>query len=180
MAKAMAASLNMARFLSCESYYSSIPFEPFSVDSFSVDLLAKEAAIEIFLEIARTSGSRFASLSRPRKRIDSCAKMRFAKKGSGTEPGRWLNWNCRREEFMNKEVAGAIAELKAQGIPVAVDPPGGSSDVYIATAPDGEKYKFTAAGLLDLKAKGRLHLEGLQEAHFAKKDIPNFHNPSGT
>lgn len=81
---------------------------------------------------------------------------------------------------MEKEVAGAIAELKAQGIPVAVEPSGRSGDVYIATAPDGEKYKFTAAGLLDLKAKGRLNLEGLQEMHFAKKDVPNFHNPSGT
>jgi hypothetical protein len=81
---------------------------------------------------------------------------------------------------MDKQVAGAIAELKAQGIPVVVDPSGRHADVYIATAPNGEKYEFTAAGLLDLKAKGKLHLEGLQEAHFAKKKIPNFHNPPGT
>lgn len=81
---------------------------------------------------------------------------------------------------MDKQVAGAIAELKAQGIPVVVDPSGRHADVYIATAPNGEKYKFTAAGLLDLKAKGKLHLEGLQEVHFAKKKAPNFHNPSGT
>jgi hypothetical protein len=81
---------------------------------------------------------------------------------------------------MDKEVAGAIAELKAQGIPVAVDPSGRKADLYVATAPNGEKYKFDAAGLLDLKAKGRLHLEGLQALHFAKKKIPNFHNPPGT
>ena len=81
---------------------------------------------------------------------------------------------------MDKEVADAIAELKAQGIPVTVDPSGGQADCYIATAPNGEKYKFHAAGLLDLKAKARLNLEGLQELHFAKKKIPNFHNPPGT
>jgi hypothetical protein len=81
---------------------------------------------------------------------------------------------------MEKEVADAIAELRAQGIPVAVDPAGREGKVYIATAPNGEKYKFKAAGLLDLKAKGKLNLEGLQEKHFAKKDAPNFHNPRGT
>ncbi|MEI9967819.1 MAG: hypothetical protein WDM87_04015 [Terracidiphilus sp.] len=81
---------------------------------------------------------------------------------------------------MDKQVADAIAELKAQGIPVTVDPSGGQGDCYIATAPNGEKYKFRAAGLLDLKAKARLNLEGLQELHFAKKEIPNFHNPRGT
>ena len=81
---------------------------------------------------------------------------------------------------MDKEVAGAIAELKAQGISVAVDRSGRDSDVYIATAPNGEKYEFLAAGLLDLKAKGKLNLEGLQEAHLAKKETPNFHNPPGT
>lgn len=77
---------------------------------------------------------------------------------------------------MDKEVADAIAELKAQGIPVAVDPSG----AYIATTPNGEKYRFLASGLLDLKTKGKLNLEGLQEAHFAKKKVPNFHNPPGT
>jgi hypothetical protein len=81
---------------------------------------------------------------------------------------------------MNKEVADAIAELKAQGIPVAVHPSGRQADLYVATAPGGEKYEFDAAGLLDLKAKQRLHLEGLQELHFARKKIPNFHNPPGT
>jgi len=81
---------------------------------------------------------------------------------------------------MQKEVADAIAELKAQGIPVTVDPSGRQADLYIATAPNGEKYQFKAAGLLDLKAKARLNLEGLQELHFAKKTIPNFHNPRGT
>jgi len=81
---------------------------------------------------------------------------------------------------MEKEVADAIAELKAQGIPVAPDPSGRHADLYIATVPDGEKYQFDAAGLLDLKAKGRLNLEGLQEMHFAKKKAPNFHNPPGT
>ncbi len=81
---------------------------------------------------------------------------------------------------MDKEVADAIAELKAQGIPVTDDPSGRNADLYIATAPDGERYEFDAAGLLDLKAKGRLHLEGLQELYFAKKKIPNFHNPPHT
>jgi hypothetical protein len=82
------------------------------------------------------------------------------------------------EKIMDKEVSDAIAELKAQGIPVAVDPSGRQADLYIATAPNGEKYEFEAAGLLDLKAKAKLHLEGLQELHFAKKETPNFHNPS--
>jgi hypothetical protein len=59
---------------------------------------------------------------------------------------------------MDKEVADAIAELKAQGIPVAVDPSGRGADVYVATAPNGEKYRFMATGLLDLKAKGKLNL----------------------
>jgi hypothetical protein len=81
---------------------------------------------------------------------------------------------------MDKEVAEAIAELKAQGIPVATDPSGRQPELYIATAPDGEKYEFDAAGLMDLKAKGRLHLEGLQELHFARNKIPNFHNPPGS
>jgi hypothetical protein len=81
---------------------------------------------------------------------------------------------------MQKEVAAAIAELKAQGIPVTADPSGSQADLYIATTPNGEKYKLNAAGLLDLKAKARLNLEGLQELHFAKKKLPNFHNPPGT
>ena len=79
---------------------------------------------------------------------------------------------------MDKEVAEAIAELNAQGIPVAVDPSGRQADLYIATAPNGEKYELEAAGLLDLKAKAKLHLEGLQELHFAKTETPNFHNPN--
>jgi hypothetical protein len=79
---------------------------------------------------------------------------------------------------MEKDVADAIAELKAQGIQVAVNPSGNQADLYIATAPNGEKYEFEAAGLLDLKSKEKLHLEGLQELHFAKKKAPNFHNPS--
>lgn len=81
---------------------------------------------------------------------------------------------------MDKEVADAIAELKAQGIPVTVDSSGRGADHYIAVVPGGEKYEFEAAGLLDLKAKARLNLEGLQRLHFAKKKIPNFHNPPGT
>jgi hypothetical protein len=81
---------------------------------------------------------------------------------------------------MKKEVADAIAELKAQGIPVAVDSSGSRDDLFIASAPDGEKYEFDVAGLLDLKAKQRLHLEGLQELHLAKKKTPNFHNPFRT
>lgn len=81
---------------------------------------------------------------------------------------------------MDQKVADAIKELKAQGIPVVVDPSGRQADLYIATAPNGEKYEFLAAGLLDLKAKGRLHLEGLQELHLARKATPNFHNPDRT
>jgi hypothetical protein len=81
---------------------------------------------------------------------------------------------------MDKQVADAIAELKAQGIPVTVDPSGSHAGHYIATTPNGEKYEFDAAGLLNLKAKARLNLEGLQELHFAKKKIPNFHNPPGS
>jgi hypothetical protein len=91
-----------------------------------------------------------------------------------------LEWIREPEKIMDKEVADAIAELKAQGIPVTVDPSGSHADHYIAITPNGEKYEFEAAGLLDLKAKARLNLEGLQELHFAKKKIPNFHNPSGT
>jgi hypothetical protein len=82
--------------------------------------------------------------------------------------------------MMDKQVADAIAELKAQGIPVAVDPSGREADLYIATAPNGENYKLNASGLLDLKAKASLNLEGLQALHFAKKQIPNFHNPRGS
>jgi hypothetical protein len=74
---------------------------------------------------------------------------------------------------MEKEVADAIAELKAQGIPVVVDSSGRDANVYVETAPNGEKYEFDTAGILDLKAKGKLHLEGLQEAHLAKKKTPN-------
>lgn len=81
---------------------------------------------------------------------------------------------------MNKEVADAVAELKAQGIPVEVDPSGRQRDLFIATAPNGEKYEFNASGLLDLKSKQKLHLEGLQEMHLAKKKAPNFHNPDNT
>jgi hypothetical protein len=75
--------------------------------------------------------------------------------------------------IMDKDVAEAIAELKSQGIGVAVHPSGSQADVYIATAPNGEKYEFLAAGILNLKAKGKLHLEGLQEYHLAKKKTPN-------
>ena len=74
---------------------------------------------------------------------------------------------------MEKEVSEAVAELKAQGIPVTVNPNGDQAEAYIATAPNGEKYCFSAAGLLDLKTKGKLHLEGLQEAHLARKATPN-------
>jgi hypothetical protein len=74
---------------------------------------------------------------------------------------------------MHNEVAAAIAELKAQGIGVATDSSGRHADVYIATTPNGEKYDFSADGLLKLKAAGKLHLEGLQEAHLAKKKTPN-------
>ena len=82
--------------------------------------------------------------------------------------------------IMNKEVADAIAELRAQGIPVTVDASGSRGDHFIATAPNGENYEFDDAGLMDLKAREKLHLEGLQELHLAKKNAPNFHNPDGT
>jgi hypothetical protein len=78
-----------------------------------------------------------------------------------------------KESVMDKEVAEAIAELKAQGIAVAVEPSGSQPDCYIASAPNGEKYRFLAAGLLNLKVKERLHLEGLQEIHLAEKKTPN-------
>ena len=81
---------------------------------------------------------------------------------------------------MREEVAQAIAELKAQGIAVAVHPSRQRGDVYILTVPDGEKYEFQASGLLELKRSGRLNLEGLQAMHFAKKGNPNFHNPPHT
>lgn len=81
---------------------------------------------------------------------------------------------------MRQEVVDAIAELKAQGISVAGDPSDRHSDIFVATAPNGEKYELPTSGLLDLKAKGKLNLEGLQEKHFAKKETPNFHNPPGT
>lgn len=81
---------------------------------------------------------------------------------------------------MNNQVADAIATLKAQGIQVAVHPSAKQGDLYIATAPNGEKYEFDAAGLLDLKSREKLHLEGLQEMHLAKKKAPNFHNPDRT
>jgi hypothetical protein len=74
---------------------------------------------------------------------------------------------------MDKDVAEAIAELKGQGIGVAVDPSRSNANFYVATVPNGEKYKFNAAGLLDLKTKGKLHLEGLQEMHLATKKTPN-------
>lgn len=84
------------------------------------------------------------------------------------------------EKIMNKEVFDAVAELKAQGIPVQVDSSSRQRDLYVATAPNGEKYQFDASGLLDLKAKEKLHLEGLQELHLARKQAPNFHNPDNT
>jgi hypothetical protein len=73
---------------------------------------------------------------------------------------------------MNKDVADAVAELKNQGIKVDLDGAGGH-DVYVATAPDGEMYRFRKDDLLKLKAKERLGLEGLQEAHYAFKRTPN-------
>jgi hypothetical protein len=74
---------------------------------------------------------------------------------------------------MEKKVADAIAELKAEGIAVAVNPSEINGDLFIATAPNGEKYEIREAGILNLKAKGKLHLECLQEIHLAKKETPN-------
>jgi len=65
---------------------------------------------------------------------------------------------------MKQEVAEAIAILKAQGVEVAVDPSGIHADVYIATVPNGDKYEFLAAGILKLKAEGKLTVAGLAES----------------
>jgi hypothetical protein len=73
----------------------------------------------------------------------------------------------------NQQVSEALATLKAQGIGVAVDPAQSRGDVYVATAPNGEKYCFDSTGLLNLRAGEKLHLEGLQEVHLAKKKTPN-------
>ena len=74
---------------------------------------------------------------------------------------------------MDKQVADAIAELKAQGIPLAVDPSGSHGDVYIATAPNGEKYKFSAAGLLNLKAKENCISKDYGRPISQRKNTPN-------
>jgi hypothetical protein len=74
---------------------------------------------------------------------------------------------------MDQEVADAIETLKQQGIVITVDPSGREPGVYVATAPNGEKYEFDSAGLLNLKAKEKLDLEGLQDVHLAKKDTPH-------
>jgi hypothetical protein len=73
---------------------------------------------------------------------------------------------------MDQGLANAVAELQQQGINVVND----ASGRYVATAPNGEQYIFPAADLLELKAEGRLHLEGLQEAHLAQKETPDLHN----
>lgn len=65
---------------------------------------------------------------------------------------------------MKQEVAEAIATLNAQGVEVAVDPSGVHADVYIATVPNGDKYEFLAAGILKLKAEGKLTVAGLAES----------------
>jgi hypothetical protein len=66
---------------------------------------------------------------------------------------------------MKQEVAEAIAVLKTQGIEVGVDPSGRHADVYVATLPNGEQYEFLAAGILKLKAEGKLNAAGLEGAH---------------
>ncbi len=68
---------------------------------------------------------------------------------------------------MKQEVAEAIATLKAQGIEVGVDPSSAYADVYVATLPNGDQYEFQAAGVLKLKAEGKLTAAGIAEA--AKK-----------
>jgi len=65
---------------------------------------------------------------------------------------------------MKQDVAEAIAVLKAQGVEVAVDPSGMHADVYIATVPNGDQYEFLAAGILKLKAEGKLTVAGLEES----------------
>jgi hypothetical protein len=78
-----------------------------------------------------------------------------------------------KEARMDKDLAEAIAELEAQGIMVTASPTASHADIYVATVPDGEKYEFDSAGLLNLKAESKLDLEGLQKAHLAKKKTPN-------
>jgi len=65
---------------------------------------------------------------------------------------------------MKQEIAEAISILKAQGVEVAVDPSGIHADVYVATMPNGDQYEFLAAGILKLKAEGKLTVAGLAEA----------------
>jgi hypothetical protein len=74
---------------------------------------------------------------------------------------------------MDQEVELAVEELTSQGIGVDADSSWLHSKAYVLEAPNGEKYRFTGPELLNLKAKEKLHLEGLQEAHLAKKDTPN-------
>ena len=66
---------------------------------------------------------------------------------------------------MDKEIAEAIVVLKEKGIAVAVDPSERYSDLYVATLPNGVQYEFRAAGILKLKADGKLSAAGLEEAH---------------
>jgi hypothetical protein len=65
---------------------------------------------------------------------------------------------------MKQELAEAVAILKAQGIEVGVDPSGKHADVYVVTLPSGEEYEFLAAGILKLKAEGKLTAARLEEA----------------
>ncbi len=66
---------------------------------------------------------------------------------------------------MKQELAEAILVLKAQGIEVSVDPSGKHADIFVATLANGEQYEFMAAGILKLKAEGKLSAAGLEEAH---------------
>jgi len=65
---------------------------------------------------------------------------------------------------MQGTIAEAIEELKAQGIKVEIEPSDMGPDVYIATAPNGDKYDFLASVLVKLKVDGKLNAAGLAQA----------------
>jgi hypothetical protein len=74
---------------------------------------------------------------------------------------------------MSEDEHAAMMELRKEGISIIGDPHSFAISKYIATAPNGEQYRLLGSDLLKLKAAGKLHLEGLQEAHLAKKDLHN-------
>ena len=67
------------------------------------------------------------------------------------------------EGRMRESLSAAIAELKAKGFKVEVDPSELGADVYIITMPDGQQFEFLASGLLKLERDGRLDTGGITE-----------------